>query len=133
MSPHPKACRYLIPFIMYLFCFSPLPALAEEAAFEEVIPAKPGVTGIIGRILDDPHRDYQSVRGPDDCSSEEVYNDTRAVLGKYVASPADNKSLLKDYIFSGEAACNCTRAIIGKDIDILMKDLGMEMSELPCL
>jgi hypothetical protein len=98
-----------------------------------VIPVKPGVTAIIGRILDDPHRDYQSVHGPDDCSSEEVYNDTREVLGKYVASPADSKSLLKDYIFSGKAACNCTRAIIGKDIDILMKDLGMEMSELPCL
>jgi hypothetical protein len=88
---------------------------------------------LLGRILADPHRDYQSVHGPDDCDSEETYHGTREVLGEYVDNPAGNKAALKDYIFSGQAACNCTRAIVGKDIDILMKDLGKDMSELPCL
>ena len=55
------------------------------------------------------------------------------MLGEYVARPEQNKSVLKDYIFSGEAACNCTRAIFGKNIDLLMKELGMDISELPCL
>jgi hypothetical protein len=133
MNPHPKTHRYPALFLIYLVCCAPLPLLAEEAAVVEVIPGKPGVTGIIGRILEDPHRDYQSAQGPDDCSSEEIYHDTREVLGKYVANPVGNKAVLRDYIFSGEAACNCTRAIIGKDIDILMKDLGADMSGLPCL
>jgi len=133
MTPHPKTRRYLAPVLISLVCFAPLPVLAEEAAFGEVIPSKPGVPELLGRILADPHRDYQSVQGPDDCDSEEMYHGTKAVLGKYVASPVENRSALKDYIFSGKAACNCTRAIVGKDIDILMKDLGMSMSELPCL
>jgi hypothetical protein len=118
---------------MYLICLAPPGALAEEAVMDEVIPVKPGMTELLGRILADPHRDYERVHGPDDCNSEEIYHGTKEVLGKYVASPAENRSVLTDYIFSGDAACNCTRAIVGKDIDILMKDLGKDMSELPCL
>lgn len=133
MTPHPKTRSYLTLLLMSLICFAPLPSPAEEAAIVEVIPGKPGITALLGRILEDPHRDYQSAQGPDDCNSEAVYNDTREVLGKYVANPAENRPALKDYIFSGKAACNCTRAIVGKDIDILMKELGMDMSELPCL
>jgi hypothetical protein len=133
MNPHPKTRSYLPPALMFLICFATLPSLAEAAPVVEVIPSKPGVPELIGRILEDPHRDYQRVHGPDDCNSEESYNDTIEVLGKYVARPEQNKSVLKDYIFSGEAACNCTRAVVGKNIDILMKDLGMDISELPCL
>jgi hypothetical protein len=133
MHPHPMTRGHLILFLVYLISLAPLHSLAEEAAVQEVVPVKPGVTALIGRILADPHRDYHSVHGPDDCNSEATYQGTREVLGKYVADPVANKPVLKDYIFSGEAGCNCTRAIIGKDIDILMKDLGTDISELPCL
>ena len=133
MTPYPNRRRYLMLCLMCITCFTALSSLAEEAAIEKVIPVKPGVTGVIERILADPHRNFHSVHGPDDCNSEGVYQDTREALGKYVAGPEENKAALKDYIFSGEAACNCTRAIVGKDIDILVKDLGMEMSGLPCL
>ena len=133
MKLHPKMRRYPALVLMSLICFTALPVLAEEAAVVEVIPGKPGVTGLIGRILEDPHRDYQRVHGPDDCNSEGTYHDTIEALGEYVDNPEESKSALKDYIFSGEAACNCTRAIVGKDIDFLMKELGSDISELPCL
>ena len=45
----------------------------------------------------------------------------------------EKKAEVRDYILSGEAACNCTRAILGKEIDDLLNEVGMEMSELPCL
>jgi hypothetical protein len=133
MIQHRKIRRYLVLLVTSLICYAPLHALAEDVAIEEMIPAKPGMTELLGRILEDPQRDYQRVYGPDDCNSETIYQDTRGVLGDYVANPAGKKSALKDYIFSGEAACNCTRAIVGKNIDILMKDLGANISEWPCL
>jgi hypothetical protein len=132
MTTH-KTRRHLVLVLTSLVCFASLASLAEEAAIEQVIPSKPGMTELLGRILADPHRDYQSVHGPDDCNSEEIYYSTREVLEEYVENPAGNSSALKDYIFSGEAACNCTRAIIGKYIDILMNDLGADISEWPCL
>ena len=133
MNQHLETHRYLAAVLMFLTCLAPLPALAEETAFGEVITSKPGTTELLGRILADPHRGYERVMGPDDCNSEEVYQGTRGVLEEYVANPAEKQSALKDYIFSGQEACNCTRAIVGKEIDILVKEVGMDMSELPCL
>ena len=133
MTQHPKQRILLALVVTSWICLAPRPLPAEEAAFGEVIPAQPGMTKLLGRILADPQRDYQRVHGPDDCNSEAVYQDTKGALGDYVANPGEQKSALKDYIFSGEAACNCTRAIVGKDIDILMKDLGSDISALPCL
>ncbi|HYQ73473.1 MAG TPA: hypothetical protein VET88_16305 [Gammaproteobacteria bacterium] len=118
---------------MTLTGIAPAPALAEEALDVNVIPSKPGVTQVISRILEDPHRDYSRAHGPDDCDSEETYGSTRDALGQYVANPEDNKAALRDYILSGKSACNCTRAIVGKEIDFLVDDLGMSMSSLPCL
>jgi hypothetical protein len=133
MNSHPGIHRYLAAVVMCLTGLASLPAQAEEAAVESVIASKPGVTQLLGRILDDPHRGYQRVQGPDDCNSEEMYLTTRKVLQEYVATPAEKQAELRDYILSGKAACNCTRAIVGKEINTLLKEVGMEMSELPCL
>jgi len=133
MISRPGIHRYLAMVLMCLAGFASLSALAEEAVMEEVIASKPGITGLLGRILADPHRDYQRVEGPDDCSSEQLYLDTRKILGEYVATPAEKEAELRDYILSGQGPCNCTRAIVGKEIDILVKEVGMDMSELPCI
>jgi len=133
MVSHTGISKYLALVVVCLAGFTSFPALTEEADVEEIIVNKPGITHIISRILADPHRNYQRVQGPDDCNSEELYLGTRKVLEEYSANPAENKSTLRDYILSGQAACNCTRAIIGKDIDFLVKDVDMDMSELPCI
>lgn len=109
------------------------PAQSEETIMGKVIPSEPGVNEVIGRILDDPQRDYASAQGPDDCNSEELYLGTKTALGNYVANPAGQQAAMQDYILSGREPCNCTRAIVGKYIDDLVKELGMDMSHLPCL
>ena len=73
-----------------------------------------------------------SVSGSDDCNSEALYHGTKEQLGKYVASPMDNQEALRDYILSGKEQCNCTLPIIGKNFNILLKDLGSDISQVPC-
>jgi hypothetical protein len=111
-----------------------LPVLAAEDAIEQVIvPVKPGVNALIRRILNDPGTTYDSVQGPDDCSSEALYQGTREVLGDYIAAPGEQQAQLRDFILSGRDPCNCAKALVGTNLDILVGDLGLTMSELPCL
>jgi len=133
MISHPRMHGYLAAVLLCLTGFVSFPALSEEAAVDEVIASKPGIIPLLGRILDDPHRDYDRVRGPDDCRSEDVYQATEKTLKEYVATPAEKQAELRDYILSGEAACNCTRAIVGKEINNLVNEVGMNMDDLPCL
>lgn len=133
MISHSRMRIYLAAVLMCLTGLASLIALAEETDVVQVIAVEPGVTQLLGRILDDPHRNYDRVRGPDDCRSEDVYRSTENILKEYVASPADKKTDVRDYLLSGEAACNCTRAILGKEINSLLNDIGMKMDELPCL
>ncbi len=93
----------------------------------------PVIPSVIRRILTDPNRDYASARGPDDCNSEMVYDSTKDMLAKYVDNPTENSGILKDYIMSGAEQCNCTAAIVGKDFEILLDQLGTNISGAPCL
>ncbi len=88
---------------------------------------------IIERIVSDPDRNYESVRGPYDCSSESLYNAAMEVLAGYADNPTENSPALRKYILSGEAQCNCTGAIVGKNFDNLLEQLGSDISEVPCL
>jgi hypothetical protein len=110
-----------------------LPATAEEP--DEVVPITSGypvVPGLIERIVTDPDRAYENVRGPDDCSSESLYIRTREMLAAFAYNPAENSKALREYILSGEAECNCTAAIVGKDLDILLEHVGSDISKTPC-
>lgn len=118
--------------LMLVTGLTAFPVLAEEAVNLEMIPSKPGVTELVGRILQDPHRDYSRVHGPDDCNSETLYTDTKELLGNYVADPTGQTASLRDYIISGKEQCNCTRAIVGKYFDTLVEEAALTMSELPC-
>jgi hypothetical protein len=109
---------------------SPAPAADPTDVIQTGAPVIPK---LIGRILEDPYRDYDSVKGPDDCSSESLYNDSREMLGKYAADPAANGEALREYIISGEAQCNCTAAIVRKEFDILLDHLEADISKVPCL
>jgi hypothetical protein len=109
------------------------PAEVAAEPTEVVETGAPVLTGVISRVLADPNRDYASARGPDDCSSESLYNSAKGMLGKYVDSPVENSGKLKEYIMSGEEQCNCTAAIVGQDFDILLAQLGTDISSVPCL
>jgi len=133
MISHPRMRNSLATVLMCLTGIASFTTLAEEAGVEGVILNQPGITGLLDRLLADPHRDYHGVWGPDDCNSEDTYLGTRNQLSEYAANPVEKKSALKDYILSGQAQCNCTRAIVGKEMDILVEDVGLNMSDLPCI
>lgn len=109
---------------------SPAPAADPPNVIQTGAPVIPK---LIERILEDPNRDYDSVKGPDDCSSESLYNESKEMLGKYAADPAANKEALREYIISSEAQCNCTAAIVRKEFDILLDHLEADISKVPCL
>jgi hypothetical protein len=110
------------------------PVLAADPEVDiGVEKSRAGMPDLLTRLLGDPHRDYSSVKGPDDCNSEELYHGTKEQLGEYAASPMENKAAMKDYILGSEEQCNCTRAIVGKNFDILIYDLGLSFPQLPCL
>lgn len=131
--------RHLLATFLYLagVAAGPLPAAepAEVAAqpTEVIETGAPVIPLLIERVLADPDLDYASTRGPDDCSSEPLYDTAKDMLGKYVEDPGTNGSLLKEYILSGEKQCNCTAAIVGADFELLLTQLGTDLSSVPCL
>ena len=129
------ATKHVYPgaILVFLAGISSFPVLAVEPTFVAEETSNPVTNGLIRRILEDPRRDYSSASGPDDCNNEALYIRTKELLGKYVANPMENREVLSDYILSSKEQCNCTGAIIGKDFDILLKDLGSDISQVPCL
>jgi hypothetical protein len=128
MTTHPVKHVYPVALILCTALIASFPVLAEEpeAGVEQL--NAPGMTGLIGRILEDPRRGYSSMDSSYGCNSEALYLATREVLGKYVDSPVENQRALSEYILSGKEQCICTEAIIGVDFDILLDNLGPETS-----
>ena len=102
------------------------PALAQEPGMVTQDTERPVIVDLIQRTLGDPAVNYDSVADPSDCRSETLYLGTRDVLEKYVANPAENRTALQGYFLSGRDQCDCAEAIIGKDFDIVLHDLGPE-------
>jgi hypothetical protein len=93
---------------------------------------RPGMTGRIQLIPDNPLNSYSGVTGPDDCDSEPVYRGTRKVLREYALHYAQNRWALMNCIRSGGGRCNGTRALLGKNFDIVIEAVGLVLSRLPC-
>lgn len=102
------------------------PALAQESGMATPAAERPVIADLIQRILGDPTVNFDSVADPSDCKNETLYLGTRDVLGKYAANPAQNRTVLQGYLISGRAQCDCAEAIIGKEFDIVLHDLGPE-------
>jgi hypothetical protein len=133
MNTYPLKRVYLPAILMLLTGIGSFHVLAAEPAAMVIEDSNPAVMrDLIGRILEDPSRDYSSVRGPDDCSNETLYQGTKELLGEYVADPVENQEALLDYILSSKEQCDCTLAIIGMNVNILLKDLGSDISQVPC-
>ena len=123
---------YLCSILISMSGLVSLPAMAEQLEMVDQ-SSYAAIPRFIERIVSDPDRTYESVYGPDDCSSESLYNAAMEVLAGYAVHPTENSPALKKYILSGEAQCNCTEAIVGKDFDNLLEQLGSDISEVPCL
>jgi hypothetical protein len=118
--------------IMLLSSLGSAPVLADEPTVVEQPEAGSNLSTLLKNILGDPERNFSRYQGPDDCATERLYLDTRDLLGNYAAAPEQHQKALRDYILANKPQCNCTRAIIGKDFDILVDAVGSDLSQVPC-
>jgi hypothetical protein len=109
-----------------------VPVLADEPTVVVQENAESSLSQLLKDILADTNYNYERFHGVDDCSSPVVYNDSRALLGKYADAPAQYESALRNYILSDQTQCNCVRALIGKNFDILVDTVRSDMSQVPC-
>jgi hypothetical protein len=120
---------YLLAVLMVLTGAGSFPLLAAGPEIVILETGKPVIPDLIRRILEDPHKGYSNVKGSFDCASEELYLRTREILGKYAAAPVENQEALSNYVLSSKEQCNCAQAIIGKNFENLLYDLGPETSK----
>jgi hypothetical protein len=118
--------------ILLLSCFGSTPLLADEPTVLVQPEAADSLSALLLNILGDTNRHYDRYQGPDDCSTEQLYLNTRELLGNYANAPEQNQEALRTYILANKQQCNCTRAIIGKNFDILVDAVGSDLSQVPC-
>ena len=118
--------------ILLLSCFGSAPLLADEPTVVVQPEAGSSLSTLLVNILGDTNRHYDRYQGPDDCNTEQLYVNTREVLGNYAEAPEQNQEALRHYILASKQQCNCTRAIIGKNFDILVDAVGSDLSQVPC-
>jgi len=118
--------------ILLLSCFGSAPLQADEPTVVVQPEAGDSLSTLLENILGDTNRHFDRYQGPDDCSSEQIYVITRDMLGNYAGAPEQNQEALRNYIIANKQQCNCTRAIIGKNFDILVDAVGSDLSQVPC-
>jgi hypothetical protein len=118
--------------IMLLSSLGSAPVPADEPTVLVQPEADSSMSVLLKNILGDTNRTFSRYQGPDDCSTEQLYLDTRDVLGSYADAPAEHQEALRNYLLAGKPQCNCTRAIIGKNFDILVDAVGSDLSQVPC-
>jgi hypothetical protein len=117
---------------LLLSAFGSAPLLADEPTVLVQPEAGNSLSALLKNILGDTDRHFERYRGPDDCSSEQLYVNTREVLGNFADAPEKNDAAVRNYILASKPQCNCTRAIIGKNFDILVDAVGSDLSQVPC-
>jgi hypothetical protein len=132
MIAPPSKYAPMAAIIMLLSMLWAAPVLADEPTVVEETEAAGSLSQLLKDILGDPNRNFNRYYGPDDCSTEQLYIGSKDLLGKYAQAPAEHRGALRAYIESGKEQCNCARAIVGKNFDILVDAVGSDMSRVPC-
>jgi hypothetical protein len=109
-----------------------VPAPADEPTVVVQPEAGDSLSALLKNILGDTNRHYDRYQGPSDCSTEQLYQDTRSLMGNYADAPEQNQEALRKYILASKSQCNCVRSIIGKNFDILVDAVGSDLSQVPC-
>jgi hypothetical protein len=123
---------YLTAAIMLLSVAGSAPLLADEPTVLVEPEAGNSLSALLKNILGDTDRHFDRYQGPDDCSTEQLYVNTRELLGNYADAPEQYQEPLRNYMLASKQQCNCTRAIIGKNFDILVDAVGSDLSQVPC-
>jgi hypothetical protein len=118
--------------ILLLSVSASAPLLADEPTVLVQPEAGNSLSDLLKNILGDTDRHFDRYQGPDDCNSEQLYVNTREVLGNFADAPENNDAAVRNYILANKQQCNCTRAIIGKNFDILVDAVGSDLSQVPC-
>lgn len=132
MIPTRSRHVYLATVIALLFSPASVPVLADEPTVLVQQQAESGLSMIIKNILGDTNYNFERFRGADDCGTETVYTSSRDLLGNYADAPEQHQESLRNYIMADKAQCNCVRAIIGKNFDILVNAVGSDLAQVPC-
>jgi hypothetical protein len=107
-------------------------ALADEPTVLVQPEAESSLSMLIKNILEDTNYNFERFRGLDDCGDKQIYTASRDLLGRYADAPEQNEEALRNYILNNKAQCNCVRAIIGKNFDILVDTVRSDLSQVPC-
>jgi hypothetical protein len=105
---------------------------ADEPTVVVQPEAADSLSVLLKNILGDTNRNFDRYQGPDDCSTEHLYLDTKELLGNYANAPEQNQEALRNYLLASKSQCNCVRSIIGKNFDILVDAVGSDLSQVPC-
>jgi hypothetical protein len=132
MTPPLSKYAYLTAAIMLLSVAGSAPLLADEPTVLVEPEAGNSLSALLNNILGDTDRHFDRYQGPDDCSTEQLYVNTRELLGNYADAPEQHQEALRNYMLASKQQCNCTRAIIGKNFDILVDAVGSDFSQVPC-
>jgi hypothetical protein len=108
------------------------PAFADVPTVVVQQEAESSLSMLLKNILADTNYNFERFRGVDDCDTEQVYSASRNLLGRYADAPSQNQEALRDYILANKSQCNCVRAMVGKNFDILVNTVRSDMSQVPC-
>ena len=132
MTPPLSKHACLTAAIVLLSVAGSAPLLADEPTVLVEQEAGNSLSALLKNILGDTDRHFDRYQGPDDCSTEQLYVNTREVMGNYADAPEQYQEALRNYMLASKPQCNCTRAIIGKNFDILVDAVGSDLSQVPC-
>ena len=118
--------------IVLLCTLTAVSAVADEPTVLVQPEAESSLSALIKNILADTNYNFERFRGLDDCGNEQLYIASRALLGRYADAPEQNEEALRNYILNNKAQCNCVRALIGKNFDILVDTVRSDLSQVPC-
>jgi hypothetical protein len=125
-----QASLTLLAMLLTSLGSAPIPA--DEPTVLVQPEAADSLSVLLKNILGDTNRTFARYQGPDDCPTEQLYQNTRMILGNFADAPEQYQEALRNYILAGKQQCNCTRAIIGKNFDILVDAVGSDLSQVPC-
>jgi hypothetical protein len=123
---------FLAATIVLLSSLGALPAAADSPTVLVQQEAESSLSMLLKNILADTNYNFERFRGLDDCSTEQVYTATRDLLGKYADAPQQHQEALRNYILTDTMQCNCVRAMVGKNFDILVNTVRTDMKQVPC-
>ena len=118
--------------IVLCSCLGTFTAAADVPTVLVQQEAENSLSMLLKNILADTDYNFERFRGVDDCNTEQVYHDSRDLLGKYADAPQQYEEALRNYILADKTQCNCVRAIIGKNFDILVNTVRSDLSQVPC-